>query len=79
MKKLITTVVMSFGLLLSQPTFAESTTSDAIAVNATMNNANNTTHAYATDNNRNNNWGWLGLLGLIGLAGMRNRSKDPQK
>ncbi|RKN87000.1 cell wall anchor protein [Paenibacillus ginsengarvi] len=44
-----------------------------------MNNATNTTHAYATDNRNNNNWGWLGLAGLLGLAGMRNRSKDPQK
>ncbi|WP_168928290.1 WGxxGxxG family protein [Paenibacillus ginsengarvi] len=81
MRKLfMATFVLSFGLFLSQPTFAEGTPTDnAIAVNTTMNNATNTTHAYATDNRNNNNWGWLGLAGLLGLAGMRNRSKDPQK
>lgn len=80
MKKLfMATFVLSFSLLLSLPAFADGTTTEeAIAVNAQMNNANNTTRAYATDNN-NPNWGWLGLAGLLGLAGMRNRSKNPEK
>ncbi|MCA0755462.1 WGxxGxxG-CTERM domain-containing protein [Paenibacillus sp. N4] len=31
---------------------------------------------YATNDDRDFDWGWLGLLGLLGLAGMRNRERD---
>lgn len=78
-KPFMATFVLSFALILSLHAFADSTPNgDVIAVNTTMNNANNTTHAYTTTDN-NTNWGWLGLVGLLGLAGMRNRSKNPEK
>jgi MYXO-CTERM domain-containing protein len=77
-KKFLAAIVLSFSLL-TIPAYASSTPTEAVPVNTTMDNANNTTtRAYATtDNNRN--WGWLGLVGLLGLAGMRNRSKNPEK
>ncbi|TMV45314.1 hypothetical protein FE783_29940 [Paenibacillus mesophilus] len=80
MKKLFMAIfVLSFSLLLSLPAFADGALyEEAIAVNTTMNDGNNTTRAYAT-NDKNPNWGWLGLAGLLGLAGKRNRSKNPER
>lgn len=85
-KLFIVSIVLLFSLLLSIPAFSVDTPSLAVIEvnNTTMDNVNNrnnnTTRAYAMNDNTNNtNWGWLGLAGLIGLAGLRNRTRHPER
>ncbi|MFC6331614.1 WGxxGxxG family protein [Paenibacillus septentrionalis] len=62
-------------------------TNDGAANNFRANNTTNnqsdryraTANNYRTnavDNDRGNNWGWLGLLGLTGLLGLRSRQRE---
>ncbi|WP_409346203.1 WGxxGxxG family protein [Paenibacillus sp. MBLB4367] len=93
-KLLSVMMIMALSLFLSLPAFAEGTTGTGMGAantstanpagntnaygTGTTNFGNNTTRAYATNDNHMD-WGWLGLLGLLGLAGLRNRSREREK